>query len=277
MTTHALCSRMALPVALTICLVSGSAAQGQKRPLTHADYDGWRSIYTPTLTRDGRFLIYSFMPQDGDGDLIIRDVKTGHERRESVGALPPPVIQNPDEANPDEPPPVRSVRIVTSSDSRFVAATTFADKKSSDIARRERKRPEEMPKGELLVVDLTSGAATRLPAVKSIQMPARGGAWLAYLKEAPPAGRDATAKSGADEEPRARDASRVEYGTDLVLRDLAQQTERTFPDVLEYSFARDGKTLVYAVSSRTVADNGVYAVTPGTSADPTVLLKSGGR
>ena len=268
---------MALPVALTICLVSGSAAQGQKRPLSHADYDGWRSIYTPTVTRDGRFLIYSFMPQDGDGDLIVRDLKTGQERRERVGALPPPVIQGPDETNPDEPPPVRSVRIVTSSDSRFVAATTFADKRSSDIARRERKRPDEMPKGELLVVDLTTGAATRLPAVKSIQMPARGGAWLAYLKEAPPAPRAATAEGGAAEESRTRDANRVEYGTDLVLRDLAQQTERTFPDVLEYSFARDGKTLVYTVSSRTVADNGVYAVTPGAATEPAVLLKGGGK
>ncbi|MGH9203290.1 MAG: hypothetical protein ACRD2A_18840, partial [Vicinamibacterales bacterium] len=134
-----------------------------------------------------------------------------------------------------------------------------------------------MPKGELLIVDLTSGAASRLPAVKSTQMPARGGAWLAYLKDAPPPPRDAAARSGAADESRSRETNRVEYGTDLVLRDLAHETERTFPDVLEYSFARDGKTLVYAVSSRTIQNNGVYAVTPGTVNEPVALVKGGGR
>ena len=277
MTTHALSMRIGIAIGFAVCGLSISGAQSAKRPLTHGDYDMWRSIYTPALTRDGRFLIYSFMPQDGDGDLIIRDLKTGQERREAVGALPPPVIQNPDEVNPDDPPPVRNVRIVTSGDSRFVAATTFADKKAADAARRDRKRPEEMPKGELLVVDLSTGVATRLPAAKSVQMPARGGAWLAYLKEAAPAARDVTAKDASSDRSQTRDPNRVEYGTDLVLRDLAQKTERTFPNVLEYALARDGKTLVYAVSSPTVAENGVYAVTPGTADRPVGLLTGGGK
>ena len=114
--------RFAAPLALGLALTSAPAAQTAKLPLTHDDYDAWRSIYTPTLTRDGRFLVYSFMPQEGDGDLVVRDLKTGQERREGVGAMPPPVIQNADEVNPDEVPAPRSLRIVTSSDSRFVAA-----------------------------------------------------------------------------------------------------------------------------------------------------------
>ena len=146
-------ARFAAPLALGLALTSAPAAQSGKRPLTHDDYDAWRSIYTPVLTRDGRFLVYSFMPQEGDGDLVVRDLKTGQERREGVGAMPPPVIQNADEVNPDEVPAPRSVRIVTSSDSRFVAVTTFASKAAVDQARRAKKRPDEMPKGDLLIVD----------------------------------------------------------------------------------------------------------------------------
>jgi dipeptidyl aminopeptidase/acylaminoacyl peptidase len=271
-------TRIAASLTLLVALIAAPAAQSAKRPLTHDDYDGWRSIYTPTLTRDGRFLAYSFMPQEGDGELIVRDLKTGQERREPVGALPPPPIPTGDEVS-EEPPTPRSVRIAMTSDSRFLVATTFAPKAATDQARRERKRPDEMPKGDVLVVNLTSGQSTRLPAAKSIQVPARGGSWLAYLKEAAAAapgggaGREANAREGA-----ARDAApRVEYGTDLVLRDLAQGTERVIANVLEYAFARDGKTLVYTVSSRTADENGVYAVTPGSTAAPAVVTSGRGK
>jgi dipeptidyl aminopeptidase/acylaminoacyl peptidase len=63
----------------------------------------------------------------------------------------------------------------------------------------------------------------------------------------------------------------------LVVRDLAQGTERTVANVLEYSFARDGKTLVYTVSSRAADDNGVYAITPGSAAAPQTILAGKGK
>jgi len=270
-------ARFAAPLALGLALTSAPAAQSGKRPLTHDDYDAWRSIYTPVLTRDGRFLAYSFMPQEGDGDLIVRDLKTGQERREGVGAMPPPVIQNADEVNPDEVPAPRSVRIVTSSDSRFVAVTTFASKAAVDQARRAKKRPDEMPKGDLLIVDVTSPTATRIPMVKNVQMPARGGAWLAYLKEPAPSSRDASARETATPDARPRESTKTEYGTDLVLRDLASGAERTFASVLDYAFARDGKTLAYTVSAANSAENGVYAVTPGSAAAPVAVASGKGK
>lgn len=73
MIQRARATRVAAVWAISACLLATSNAQTQKRPLTHADYDAWRAIYTPALTRDGRWVVYSFMPQEGDGDLIIRD------------------------------------------------------------------------------------------------------------------------------------------------------------------------------------------------------------
>src|SRR5207247_9794610 len=86
MATRDFARRIALAVGVVGCLSAAPLAQRTaKAPLTHADYDGWRGIYTPTLARDGRYLAYSFMPQEGDGELVVRDLKTGQERRPVVG------------------------------------------------------------------------------------------------------------------------------------------------------------------------------------------------
>lgn len=234
-----------------------------KRPLTHRDYDAWRQIATPVLSRDGRYFAYSFMPQEGDGDLVVRDLKTGKEQRYGVGALPPPPLPDPD-ANPDAPPPVRNVRITFTADSRYVVSTTYPPKADTDKAKKEKKKPEEMPKGGLVIVDLATFASTPLASVKSVQVPSKAGAWIAYTKESkeavPPARPGVTRK---------------EYGTDLVVRDLASGQERTFGSVLEYAVARDGAALLFAVSSKTEAENGVFALSPAVGADAPKALASG--
>ena len=96
-------------------------------------------------------------------------------------------------------------------------------------------------------------------------MPARGGAWLAYSEGA--GNRPAREPARAIRRPRmaeSRENARPEYGTDLVLRDLATGAERTFPGVT--------RVLPSPVTARrwstpcqppTATENGVYAVTPG--------------
>ena len=43
---------------------------------------------------------------------------------------------------------------------------------------------------------------------------------------------------------------RPEFGTDLVVRNLADSSERTIGDVVEFLLAEDGTQLVYAVAAR---------------------------
>ncbi len=244
-----------------------AASQAEKRPLAHRDYDAWRSIATPVLSRDGRYLAYSYMPQDGDGDLVVRDLKEGTEKRYGVGALPPPPLPDPD-ANPDAPPPVRNVRILFTAGSKYVVCTTYPLKADTQKAKREKKTREEIPKGGLVIVDLTSFEATTIPGVKNVKVPSKAGTWIAYSRESSePAGPPA--KPGA---------TRKEYGTDLVVRDLISAQERTFPAVLEYEAARDGKTLLFSVSSKTETENGVFAVNVGAGPEtPNALVSGPGR
>ncbi|MEO8362604.1 MAG: hypothetical protein ABI672_21445, partial [Vicinamibacteria bacterium] len=235
-----------------------------KRPLAHRDYDAWRSIATPIVSRDGRYFAYSYMPEEGDGELIVRDLKLGKEKNYSVGALPPPPLPDPD-ANPDAPPLVRNVRISFTSDSRYVVCTTYPLKADTDQAKKAKKKPEEMPKGGLVIVDLATLESTSIASVKNVQVPSKAGTWIAYAKEskdpAPP-----PAKPGV---------TRKEYGTDLVVRDLMSGQEKTFPNVTDYTVARDGKMLLYAVSSKTDSENGVFAMNAGARQETPWTLASG--
>ena len=247
-----------------------------KRPLTHLDYDGWRSIQSPQLSRDGRFLAYALFPQEGDGEVVVRELATGKEHRQSAGALPPPPETEDPEAEPGQGPPRRSIRLAFTHDGRFLVSATYPSKADTDKAKKERKRPEEMPKGGLLIMDVATGAASRIADVKSFQVPERGESLLAYLKEGKPAEKPAPKEGEA--RPPARSRPRTEYGTELALRPLARpEAERTFEDVLEYALSRDGKTLVYAVSSRKPETNGVYAAATSGEAPPAALLSGRGK
>jgi len=64
---------------LMVELASGQSAA--KRPLTHADYDGWKSVQLPALSRDGRYLAYNLMPSGADGEFVVRNLTTGGEHR----------------------------------------------------------------------------------------------------------------------------------------------------------------------------------------------------
>lgn len=52
---------------------------GQKRPLDHSVYDGWKSVSAPQLTPDGKFAVFEVNPQEGDGMLVIHRNKDGRE------------------------------------------------------------------------------------------------------------------------------------------------------------------------------------------------------
>ena len=292
-------TRMLSSILMVTSLLSLNViAEGQttKRPLQHSDFDAWRAIATPALSSDGKWLAYSVQPQDGDGEIVVRELASGKERREPVGALPPPAT-GPNEENPDAPPVPRAIRVVFTSDSRFVVATTYPTKAETAAARKAKKKPEEMPKGGLLIIDLARTEATRVANVKSMSIPGKGGAWVAYLKEAKlDAGKgDETPKTGEPAKPDGSDlddqatprrptgsvpaatGEKKEYGTELVLRDLSKGTERAFANVSEMSFTRDGKTLLFTVASKAETDNGLYGINPASESVPAPLLVGRGK
>ena len=68
--------RSAFGWVFALLLISQSLVAQQKRSLTHADYDGWESLSSDKITKNGLFVGYQISPQDGDGRLEIFPFKS---------------------------------------------------------------------------------------------------------------------------------------------------------------------------------------------------------
>ena len=271
------------------------AFSSTKRPLSHRDYDAWRSIQAAQLSRDGKFVAYAYMPQDGDGEIVVRNIATGTEWRAPRGYRPP--VPPPDDPGANlaefQAGQTRLLRPVFTYDTRYVVFGTEPDKAELTKAKKQKKKPEEMPKNGLAIMDLANGSVTRIERVKSFQVPEEGAGFIAYLLEAPlpdkstePAKDTAasttpettSAPPSTNARPQtARAAKKKEYGTDLVLRNTNTGNERKFEDVLDFTFSKDAKSLVFATSSKKEETNGVFALTPGSDSAAVVLLTGKGK
>ena len=134
-------------ICIVLFVVAAFAQQpSSKRPLTHEDYDTWRTIQSQQLSRDGKYLAYALFPQEGDGELVARELATGKEQRQWVGALPPPPEPSAEEPAPGEEPPRRGIRLAFSYDVRFLISTTFPSKADSDKAKKRRSGRRRCPR-----------------------------------------------------------------------------------------------------------------------------------
>src|SRR5205807_7220293 len=71
------------------------------------------------------------------------------------------------------------------SDARFAVVQTYPTKAQTDQAKKEKKRPEEMPKNGLVLLDTSSGAATRVENAGVFQLPEEVAGWIAYKRPGP--------------------------------------------------------------------------------------------
>jgi dipeptidyl aminopeptidase/acylaminoacyl peptidase len=268
----------------------GIAQTPAKRPMHHRDYDPWKAISGQVLSRDGKFLAYSLFPEEGDGQIVVRNLATGKEARENAGALPPaPDTQNFEAPAEGAGGGGRGARLGFTADGKFLISTAFAKKADTDQAKKDKKLPSEMPKASLLIFDTSAMTAARVMDVASFQVPENGPSLVAYLKGPKGAGGAATAaaeNNDSDFQGRGARGGRGggggrgnRNGSDMMVRDLRVQSvkERTFEDVTEYSMSKDGKTLAYTVASKKEETNGAYAVEPGTDQAPVALLAGKGR
>src|SRR6185369_9858252 len=232
---------------------------------THQDYDSWRSVVAQQVSRDGKFVAYAYVPQDGDGEIVARNIATGVDWRAPLGYRPP--VPPPDESIPNAAELIaeqaRLLRPVFTADSRFLVFGTEPAKAEVAKAKKEKRKPEEMPKNGLGIIDLATGTVTRIEKVKTFRVPEDGSGFISYLSEPIATGSNP---------PSSGRTKKKEYGSELTLRNMTTGNERKFADVLDFTISKDAKLLVFATSSHDEETNGVYAVTTATDASPTPLL-----
>jgi hypothetical protein len=207
------------------------AQSAAKKPITHDVYDSWKAIQGTKLSADGVWLAYALTPQEGDGELVVRNLKTNAEIRAARGREP-----------------------LITQDSRFVVFAVAPFKKDVDQARKAKKKAEEMPKAGVGIVNLSTCQATTVAEhVKSFKVPDDVTPQvLVYLTAADPQAAGAGAAAAKTREKKT-------IGTDLVIRDLYSGVQTMIAEVSEYAVNRNGAWLVYGVSSKTPANDGAFA------------------
>lgn len=267
-------------VGLSLFLALMQAQTGTKRPVTHADFDSFRAISGQKISPDGKYVAYGWFPQEGDGEVIVRDLASNAEIRERAGELPPPAPPDP-EAAEAAPAAQRTATIQFTADSQWVIFTTFPSRAETEAARRAKKKPEEIPRAGLVLIDLRTKAVQRLSGVKGFQLARQGSDFVVYHRESIAAVPGKAAEADEDNEadqPRRGGAGRstaaATVGSPLVLRRLSDGVEREFADVSDYSYTHDGRTLVYTVvaAKNPESANGVYALPVLATGDPAPLL-----
>jgi len=96
----------------------------QKKALDHSVYDGWQSIGERLISSDGKWVVYTVTPQEGDADLFIQSTD-GNNYRKQIS---------------------RGYNAVITEDSRFVIFKVRPLYKETREARIKKKKPEDMPR-----------------------------------------------------------------------------------------------------------------------------------
>ena len=152
--------KKALLLALAgICFTS---VFSQKKPLDHTVYDSWQHIGEKLVSNDGQWLVYTIDPQQGDNELQVRPSSGG-----AVLIIP------------------RGYNAMITDDSRFLVFKIKAPFKETREARIKKKKPEDMPKDSLGILELGKGNFWKTEKVRGYKLPAKTGNWVAYQLERP--------------------------------------------------------------------------------------------
>lgn len=144
--------------ALFLGLSLSTCVFAQKKPLDHSVYDQWQSVKETIIQPQGQFIVYSIVPQEGDGQLYIRNISTKESIQIDRGA----------QANFSE-------------DGMYVFGKIkpfFAETRKAKI---EKKKADELPKDSLFIYDIKKAHLDKIANVKSFQTPSKANGSLVYL------------------------------------------------------------------------------------------------
>ncbi len=242
-----------------ICLlITFQFLSAQKKPLDHSVYDSWQSIGERYISNDGKYVVYTINPQEGDGTLIIQTSDNSYKKEIA-----------------------RGYNATITEDSHFVICKIKPLFKDTRDAKIKKKKPDEMPKDSLAIIELGKDIVKKIPLIKNYKTPEKAYGFVAYLSEkiVPESSKIksqsdsltqlnnltkiadslmrvadslrnkiALAKTNglnvlqvAKKENKKINDEKIEEGTELVLRNLQSGEEKKYKLVKDYLFSKNGK------------------------------------
>jgi dipeptidyl aminopeptidase/acylaminoacyl peptidase len=266
-----------------LLLLGPLTADAQKKALTQADWDRWRSIQGATLSGDGRWAAYTLSPQVGDGEFVVRSTSSATEYRVPVGYIGRPN---------NTPGGARGGAAAGGGgrggagggggaggpftyNSKFAFVTKQATKAQVDSAAAARPAgrggaaaaggaANTTNQNSLVIIDLASGEQNTIANVRGYRLPSANGSWMIYApgaQDSAPAAGGAGGRGGrggAAGAPATPTGPRRTLGSAIVLRNLDTGAEERLSDVASYTFDDSAKVLAYVIASRDSTKDGVY-------------------
>jgi hypothetical protein len=283
-----------LSIALAAWIVVPIAAQAQKKVLSQADWDKWKSISSPVLSNDGKWAAYTLIPQVGDGELVIHSTSGATEyhvprgyigrANNTPGGLRGQAGGGPEEGGPAGP---TATPAQITADSRYVIVMTQAARAEVERAGRGRGAAATT-RQTLAIVSLADGKVTTIPGVRSFRLARDNSTWVAYVPEPDSAAGDSTrgaapaagaggrgGRGGRGGGGGAATGGRRQFGSPLVLRNLATGAEERLTDVNGYAFDDSAKVLGYTVVSRDSTKDGAFLRSMSSGQTTTLLTGHG--
>src|SRR5215471_5195829 len=168
---------------LTAALPSAVQAQvpaSAKRPLTYDVVDYWKSIQGTRLTEDGQWLAYATTAQSEDGELVVRNLRTGREFKQARGTSP--------QFTPDAKFVVFTVAQPKAEEERATAANNAAggepaaEPAAPAQGRGRGANPRREPRTGFGIMTLPDGQVKTFDKVGSFRIPEKSSTWVAYYK-----------------------------------------------------------------------------------------------
>jgi acetyl esterase/lipase len=271
-----------LPAILTLLLAAAASAQDVgRKPLDHTAYGYWNRISGQSLARNGGWALYEVEADSVDATLHVLGLAGGashHIARGDNGEF--------------------------TADARFALFLLKPAKASLRQAKLDKKKPEEMPQDSLGILDLGTGAITRVARVKSFKLPRHSGDYLAFQLGKPEAKPDSAKADSVKPAPGAvppqpqvepgkmpepnpspagprttpekkKEEPKRDEGTELVLRTMTTGEERRIADVVWYDLSEDGTKLVYTTGNKAGTADGAFALDTRTGTVTTLLQGKG--
>ena len=138
-------------LAVLLSISASFALQAQKIPLVHSVYDGWKSAGERHISNNGKYVFYTINPQEGDGVLFVQGLDNSFRKEIPRGYL-----------------------AKFTEDNRFVIFKIRPYFKDTRDARIKKKRPDEMPKDSLGIIELGKDTVIKIARVKSFKVPEKG-------------------------------------------------------------------------------------------------------
>ena len=268
---------------LLATFVLATPSLAQKKALTQADWDRWRSIQGATLSNDGKWVAYTLSPQVGDGEFVVRSTTGTTEYRVPVGYIGRPNnIPGGERARGGGAGGGRAggggrgggggtANGPFTADSRYAFVSVQPSKE--EVERQERAAAARGRAGRagggggvtnqnsIVMISLADGKITPMPTMRSFRLPEASGKWMVYTAASDSANSDSARASGP---PGGRSGGvprgpRRTYGSPITLRNLDTSADEVIADVVAYQFDDSAKVLAYTVASRADSTrDGVY-------------------